>query len=115
MSFVLGDNTDVFTGDALLIRGCGRTDFQGGSSETLFDGVTGKLFGGLPDACKVWPAHDYKGRMMSTIGEEKLLNPRLGSGKTKEEFVQIMKDLNLPYPKKIDASLPRNLKCGAEE
>ena len=115
MSFVLGDNTDVFTGDALLIRGCGRTDFQGGSSETLFDGVTGKLFGGLPDACKVWPAHDYEGRMMSTIGEEKLLNPRLGSGKTKEEFVQIMKDLNLPYPKKIDASLPRNLKCGAEE
>ena len=53
--------------------------------------------------------------MMSTIGEEKRLNPRLGAGKTKEEFVQIMKDLNLPYPKKIDASLPRNLKCGAEE
>ena len=115
VSFVLGDNTDVFTGDALLIRGCGRTDFQGGSSETLFDGVTGKLFGGLPDTCKVWPAHDYKGRMVSTIGEEKLLNPRLGAGKTKEEFVQIMKDLNLPYPKKIDASLPRNMKCGAEE
>jgi len=115
VSFVLGDNTDVFTGDALLIRGCGRTDFQGGSSEKLFDGVTGKLFGGLPDTCKVWPAHDYKGRMVSTIGEEKLLNPRLGAGKTKEEFVQIMKDLNLPYPKKIDASLPRNLKCGAEE
>jgi len=115
VSFVLGDNTDVFTGDALLIRGCGRTDFQGGSSETLFDGVTGKLFGGLPDTCKVWPAHDYKGRMVSTIGEEKRLNPRLGAGKTKEEFVQIMKDLNLPYPKKIDASLPRNLKCGAEE
>jgi len=115
VSFVLGDNTDVFTGDALLIRGCGRTDFQGGSSETLFDGVTGKLFGGLPDTCKVLPAHDYKGRMVSTIGEEKRLNPRLGAGKTKEEFVQIMKDLNLPYPKKIDASLPRNLKCGAEE
>ena len=115
VSLVLGDNTDVFTGDALLIRGCGRTDFQGGSSETLFDGVTRKLLGGLPDACKVWPAHDYKGRMMSTIGEEKRLNPRLGAGKTKEEFVQIMKDLNLPYPKKIDASLPRNLKCGAEE
>ena len=115
VSLVLGDNTDVFTGDALLIRGCGRTDFQGGSSETLFDGVTRKLLGGLPDSCKVWPAHDYKGRMMSTIGEEKRLNPRLGAGKTKEEFVQIMKDLNLPYPKKIDASLPRNLKCGAEE
>ncbi len=115
VSLVLGDNTDVFTGDALLIRGCGRTDFQGGSSETLFDGVTRKLHGGLPDACKVWPAHDYKGRMMSTIGEEKRLNPRLGAGKTKEEFVQIMKDLNLPYPEKIDASLPRNLKCGAEE
>ena len=115
VSLVLGDNTDVFTGDALLIRGCGRTDFQGGSSETLFDGVTRKLLGGLPDACKVWPAHDYKGRMMSTIGEEKRLNPRLGAGKTKEEFVQIMKDLNLPYPEKIDASLPRNLKCGAEE
>ena len=114
MSFVLNDNTDVFTGDALLIRGCGRTDFQGGSSETLYDSVVTGLFARLPDSCKVWPAHDYKGKSMSTIGEEKTNNPRLGMKKTKEEFVQIMSELKLAYPKKIDASLPRNLKCGAE-
>lgn len=104
----------VFTGDALLIRGCGRTDFQGGSSEKLYDSVRTQLFE-LPDETLVYPAHDYKGRMVSTIGEEKELNPRLGLKKTKEEFVEIMSNLNLAYPKKIDESLPANLKCGIDD
>jgi sulfur dioxygenase len=104
----------VFTGDALLIRGCGRTDFQGGSSDKLFDAVREQLFT-LPDETLVFPAHDYKGRMMSTIGEEKSLNPRLGVAKTKEEFIEIMNNLNLAYPKRIDVALPANLKCGIDE
>jgi len=99
----------VFTGDALLIGGCGRTDFQGGSAETLYDSVHSQIFS-LPDHYKVYPAHDYKGVMSSTVGVEKATNPRLT--KSKEEFVSIMANLNLPYPKKIDAAVPANLLCG---
>ncbi|MDT8448344.1 MAG: MBL fold metallo-hydrolase [bacterium] len=108
-SFLIDDM--VFTGDALFIRGCGRTDFQQGSPERLWDSVKNQLFT-LPDATKVYPGHDYKGMTMTTVAEEKALNPRLGGTKTKEEFVQIMNNLNLPYPKKLDASLPANLACG---
>ena len=111
VSFVF-DNM-VFTGDALLIRGCGRTDFQGGSSAKLYESVHSQLFT-LPDDTLVYPAHDYKGRTVSTIGEEKALNPRLGSGKTQDEFVDIMNKLDLAYPKRIDEALPLNLKCGVE-
>mmetsp|Transcript_25136 Transcript_25136/g.44824 ORF Transcript_25136/g.44824 Transcript_25136/m.44824 type:complete len:167 (-) Transcript_25136:243-743(-) len=102
----------VFTGDALLVRGCGRTDFQQGSSETLYKSVHEQLFT-LPDDTTVFPAHDYKGRTSSTIGEEKQHNPRLS--KSMEEFVQIMANLNLPYPKKIDEALPANLACGIQD
>lgn len=101
----------VFTGDALLIRGCGRTDFQGGSSDKLFESVTGKLFR-LPPETKVYPGHDYRGFTMSTIGTEMLHNPRLGQGKTREQFKEIMANLNLPYPKMIDQALPANQSCG---
>jgi sulfur dioxygenase len=101
----------VFSGDALLIRGCGRTDFQGGSSQELFHSVREKLFR-LPDDTVVYPAHDYKGMTSSTIGEEKEFNPRLGVEKTEEEFVEIMGSLDLPKPKKIDEAVPLNLKCG---
>lgn len=101
----------VFTGDALLIRGCGRTDFQQGSSERLFESVRKKLFS-LPDETLVYPGHDYKGWMCSSIGEEKAHNPRLGLDKSLEEFVSIMKSLNLPPPKKLEESLPRNMNCG---
>lgn len=101
----------IFTGDALLIRGCGRTDFQQGSSNTLYHSVTQKLFT-LPDETLVYPAHDYKGMWVSTIGEEKALNPRLGQQKSQAEFVEIMDNLNLAYPKKIDVSVPGNMKCG---
>jgi len=109
MSYVLDDSSIVFTGDTMLVRGCGRTDFQEGSSETLYDSVQSKLFT-LPDECAVYPAHDYKGQTVSSIGEEKALNPRLS--KSKEEFVEIMANLKLSYPKQIDRALPANEKCG---
>lgn len=112
ISFVF-DNM-VFTGDALLIRGCGRTDFQGGSSAKLYESVHSQLFS-LPDDTLVYPAHDYKGRTMSTIGEEKKHNPRLGGGKTEAEFIEIMSKLDLAYPKRIDEALPLNLKCGIDD
>eukprot|EP00183_Erythrolobus_madagascarensis_P002593 CAMPEP_0185849912 /NCGR_PEP_ID=MMETSP1354-20130828/4246_1 /TAXON_ID=708628 /ORGANISM="Erythrolobus madagascarensis, Strain CCMP3276" /LENGTH=241 /DNA_ID=CAMNT_0028550521 /DNA_START=210 /DNA_END=935 /DNA_ORIENTATION=+ len=100
----------VFTGDALLIRGCGRTDFQEGDARVLYRSVHSELLT-LPDEVLVYPAHDYHGRTVSTIGEERVHNPRLS--KTEHEFVNLMHQLNLPYPSKIDVALPRNLKCGA--
>ncbi|MBC7475289.1 MAG: MBL fold metallo-hydrolase [Candidatus Sericytochromatia bacterium] len=103
-------NGMVFSGDILLIRGCGRTDFQEGSPDQLYDSVNQKLFT-LPDETIVYPAHDYKGMTSSSIAEEKNYNPRLAN-KTKKDFVEIMNNLNLPYPKKINESLPANLKCG---
>lgn len=108
-AYVLGDR--VFTGDALLIDGCGRTDFQGGSAATLYDSVTRKLFV-LPDEQLVYPGHDYQGRRVSSIGQEKARNPRLGGGKTREEFEAIMAALSLPYPKFIDHAVPGNRQCG---
>lgn len=101
----------VFTGDALFIRGCGRTDFQGGSPETLFDSVRNKLFS-LPDDTIVYPGHDYKGMVCSMIGEEKKHNPRLKMANSRSQFVEIMNGLNLAYPKKIDVAVPVNLKAG---
>lgn len=115
VSYVTDDGKMVFTGDALLIQGCGRTDFQGGSASTLYDSVHQQLFDVLDDDCIVYPAHDYKGRTSSTIGDEKKNNPRLGRGKTKEEFMEIMKNLNLSYPKKIDVAVPANMRCGVPD
>ncbi len=103
----------VFTGDALLIRGCGRTDFQGGSAEKLFDSVTQKLWK-LPAETIVYPAHDYKGFTASSIEVEQKNNPRLGGSKSKAEFIEIMSKLDLPYPKMIDRALPANQLCGLE-
>lgn len=101
----------VFTGDALLIRGCGRTDFQGGCSEKLYQSVTEKLFK-LPSDTIVYPAHDYKGFTSSTIEAEIKHNPRLGKEKTKEQFQNIMANLKLDYPKQIHVALPANMACG---
>lgn len=106
------DKYIAFTGDALLIRGCGRTDFQQGNSEILYKSIYEQIYS-LPDDTIVYPAHDYRGRTISTVGEEKLYNPRLT--KPVEEFKTIMKNLNLPYPKQIDNSLPMNLVCGLHE
>jgi sulfur dioxygenase len=104
-------NNMIFTGDALLIRGCGRTDFQGGSSENLFQSVREKLFN-FEDDTVIFPAHDYKGFTYSTIGHEKRLNPRLNEEISKDQFVQIMKDLKLDLPKKIHEAVPANMHCG---
>ncbi len=101
----------VFTGDALLIRGCGRTDFQQGDAGQLYDSITQKIFS-LPDDTVIYPGHDYAGQTASTVGEEKVYNPRLGDGKSREEFVAIMDTLDLPKPKRIDIAVPGNLRCG---
>ena len=101
----------VFTGDALLIGGCGRTDFQAGNASQLYDSITEKLFT-LPDDAVVYPGHDYRGLTASTIGEEKAHNARLGQGKSKDEFIEIMDNLNLPNPARIDVAVPGNMVCG---
>ncbi|MGZ3417759.1 MAG: MBL fold metallo-hydrolase [Polyangiales bacterium] len=100
----------IFTGDALLIRGCGRTDFQNGDSGTLFDTITHRFFT-LPDDTIVWPAHDYRGQTSTTIGEEKRFNPRV-AGKSRDEFIAIMDSLHLPPPAKIAEAVPANRACG---
>ena len=101
----------VFTGDTLLIGGCGRTDFQNGSAEALWTSITQKLFA-LDEQILVYPAHDYKGRRVSSIGEEKRFNARV-AGKTREEFLSIMNNLNLPMPARIHEAVPANLEGGA--
>jgi sulfur dioxygenase len=111
LSYVADDLSFVLTGDALLIQGCGRTDFQGGCASTLYDSIHSQLFT-LPSDTVVYPAHDYVGRQHSTIKIEKETNPRLGIDKTKEQFIDIMANLNLAYPKKIDIALPANIRCG---
>ena len=104
----------VLTGDALLIDGCGRTDFQGGCAGTLYRSVHDKIFS-LPDDTLVYPGHDYNHRHVSTVGQERARNPRLGAGKSLEEFIGIMAALNLPSPKKLDVAVPANLRCGVTE
>jgi sulfur dioxygenase len=111
ISFVLDDDTLVFTGDSLLIRGCGRTDFQQGSAHRLYRSIKEKLFS-LPEECVVYPAHDYAGRMSSSIGEEKQLNPRIGGQANEADFVGYMENMRLPHPKKLDIAVPANLNAG---
>ncbi|KAF3793128.1 Beta-lactamase hydrolase-like protein [Nymphaea thermarum] len=118
ITYVTGDGPNqpnprmAFTGDSLLIRGCGRTDFQGGSSTQLYRSVHSQIFS-LPKDTLIYPGHDYKGYTVSTVGEEILYNPRL----TKDEatFQKVMEGLNLPYPRMIDIALPANLICGLQE
>lgn len=109
LSYLVGDR--VFTGDALLIEGCGRTDFQEGDAGTLYDSVHGQLFT-LPPRTLVYPGHDYQGRTVSTIGHEREHNPRLGGGRTRQAFIALMGDLHLPPPRQIDVAVPRNRACG---
>ena len=105
------DALRVFTGDALMIDGCGRTDFQNGDAATLYRSVHDKLFT-LPDDTLVYPGHDYQQRRVSSVGQERARNPRLGGGRTLDEFVAIMDGLNLPRPKKMDIAVPANRECG---
>lgn len=101
----------LFTGDTLLIDGCGRTDFQGGCPHNLHASVLGKLFT-LPDETLVYPGHDYQQRRVSSIAQERERNARLGGAREREEFVAVMAGLNLPRPKKIDTAVPANRRCG---
>lgn len=111
LSFVLDEGRCVFTGDTLLIRGCGRTDFQQGDVVALYRSVHDKIFS-LPDTALVYPAHDYKGQTVSSVGEEKKYNPRLALRRSLEDYKLIMAGLNLPYPKQMERALPRNLQGG---
>jgi glyoxylase-like metal-dependent hydrolase (beta-lactamase superfamily II) len=103
-------NGRLFSGDTLLINGCGRTDFQGGDAGTLYDSITQRLFT-LPGETLVYPGHDYHGRMVSCIAQERDINPRL-AGKTRAEFIRILANLNLPQPRLIDIAVPSNRMCG---
>ena len=107
-SFLMNDR--VFTGDTLLIRGTGRTDFQNGDARAQYDSIFNKLLR-LPDDTLVYPAHDYKGETVSTIGEEKAFNPRL-QVKSIDQYVELMNKLNLPNPKMMDVAVPANMRVG---
>ncbi|KYO28691.1 persulfide dioxygenase ETHE1, mitochondrial isoform X2 [Alligator mississippiensis] len=112
LTFVLDDQSMAFTGDALLVRGCGRTDFQQGCAATLYRSVHEQIFT-LPEDCLLYPAHDYNGHSVTSVGEERTLNPRLTL--SLEAFVELMNNLNLPKPEHIDIAVPANLKCGIQD
>lgn len=109
--FAYAEGNRLYTGDALLIEACGRTDFQSGDPVALYHSVRGRLFA-YDDDTLVYPAHDYDQRRISTIGQEKARNPRLGGDRSLEDFVALMNGLNLAYPKFIDYALPGNRACG---
>lgn len=111
LTYVVGHEKMAFTGDALLIRGTGRTDFQGGSPQQLFHSIKDKIFT-LSDDTMLYPGHDYKGRLNTTVGEERAHNPRANDNVTEAQFVEIMNNLKLAKPKKIDEAVPANLHCG---
>ncbi|MGH9807989.1 MAG: MBL fold metallo-hydrolase, partial [Terriglobia bacterium] len=107
-SYIMADR--AFTGDTLLIRGTGRTDFQNGDPRAQYDSLFGRLLK-LPDETMIYPAHDYKGDTVSTIGEEKAFNPRL-QVKSVDEYVDLMNNLHLPNPKMMDVAVPANMRIG---
>ncbi|HTJ95819.1 MAG TPA: MBL fold metallo-hydrolase [Pararobbsia sp.] len=112
ISLVLDDRSMAFTGDCLLIRGTGRTDFQQGDAQAMFRAVHEKIFA-LPDNCLLYPAHDYRGLTVTSVGEERRFNPRLGGELSEDDFSGFMRNLRLPHPKQIDVAVPANLQCGA--
>jgi glyoxylase-like metal-dependent hydrolase (beta-lactamase superfamily II)/rhodanese-related sulfurtransferase len=111
LSFVLDDERMAFTGDALLIRGCGRTDFQQGSAATLYRSVREQILS-LPADCLLYPGHDYSGRTVTSVEEERRYNPRFGGNSSEGDFVGYMNHLGLPHPKLMDIAVPANLRCG---
>ena len=111
LTYVLDDESMAFTGDALLIRGCGRTDFQQGDALALYRSVHEQIFT-LPDACLLYPAHDYNGFTVTSVGEERRFNPRLGGQVSREDFAAAMRNLRLAHPKQMDVAVPANLRCG---
>jgi glyoxylase-like metal-dependent hydrolase (beta-lactamase superfamily II)/rhodanese-related sulfurtransferase len=114
ITFVLDTEEMAFTGDCLLIRGCGRTDFQGGDARQMYNSVHTQIFT-LPDDCLLYPGHDYRGLLATSVGEEKAYNPRLGGQLSEGDFVGYMDNLGLDHPKKMDIAVPANLKCGEPE
>ena len=111
ITFVLDDQSMAFTGDALLVRGCGRCDFQQGDAHTLWRSITEQIFS-LPESCLLYPGHDYTGRMVSSVAEEKAFNARLGGGAIERDFVGYMQNMKLPHPKQIAVALPGNQRSG---
>ncbi len=111
LTFVLDDHRMAFTGDALLVRGCGRCDFQQGNASTLYRSITGQILS-LPDHCLLYPAHDYNGRTLSSVAEERRYNARLGGEADERDFVGSMENLHLPHPNRIAVALPANLRSG---
>lgn len=111
VTYVLDDESMAFTGDCILIRGSGRTDFQQGDPRALYRSVRSRIFA-LPESCLLYPAHDYRGLTVSSVAEEKKFNPRLGGEVGENDYVGYMKNLDLPHPKKIDEAVPANLRCG---
>jgi len=111
LTLVMDDKSIAFTGDALLIRGAGRCDFQHGSARTLYRSITREILS-LPDTCLLFPGHDYSGRTVSSVAEERAHNPRIGGAADERDFVEYMENLNLPHPKQIDVALPANMRSG---
>lgn len=114
LTYVLDNQSIAFTGDSLLIRGCGRTDFQGGSPQQLFASVRGQILT-LPDNCLLYPAHDYRGITVTSVAEERRFNPRLGGDVDEGDFTGHMNNLHLPHPKLMAVAVPANLRCGRPE
>ena len=114
ISLVLDDRTMAFTGDCLLVRGSGRTDFQQGDARSMYRSIHGKLFT-LPPQCLIYPGHDYRGLSVTSVAEEKRFNPRLHEGIGEDDFAGYMAHLGLPHPKQIEVALPANLACGRPE
>jgi sulfur dioxygenase len=112
--YVTTDSRMAFTGDALLIRSAGRTDFQSGDAASLYRSIRQQIFS-LPDDCLLYPAHDYAGRTVTTVGEEKRWNPRIGGDASEGDFTGYMSNLGLPHPKQMDIAVPANLRCGRPE
>jgi glyoxylase-like metal-dependent hydrolase (beta-lactamase superfamily II)/rhodanese-related sulfurtransferase len=111
ISFVLDDHSLAFTGDALLVRGCGRCDFQQGNAHTLWNSITTQILS-LPETCLLYPGHDYTGRTVTSVSEEKAFNARLGGQATERDFVGHMENMKLPHPHKIAEALPGNMRSG---
>ena len=111
LTYVLDDRSMAFTGDSLLIRGCGRTDFQQGSPGRLYHSVQEQILS-LPPSCLLYPAHDYRGLTVTSVAEEKRYNPRLGGDVNEGDFAGYMNNLGLPHPKLMDVAVPANLRCG---
>ena len=111
LTYVLDDESMAFTGDCMLIRGSGRTDFQQGDPHALYRSVHSQILT-LPQACLLYPAHDYRGLTVTSVAEERNFNPRLGGEISEDDFTGYMSNLGLPHPKKMDIAVPANMQCG---